>query len=103
MLLQVFDVFGKAPTDRIRPSDDKAPALGLSWANMLTARLLMSRTNESVVLPLHNTVTSSSEANKTTTRTYEATVRAMEVIFAPHLPNSVCRIILDEDGVKGQG
>ena len=28
-------------------------------------------------------------------------IRTMEVLFAPHLPSSVCKYIVDQDGVKG--
>jgi hypothetical protein len=109
--LQVSDFFGDTRSDRIRLSQDKTPALGLTWANTLTVRLMMSRTNESVTLPLGNsrespsrpsTSGSAAVAHQVSAKTYQATVRALEVAFAPHLPNSVCRIVIDEEGVKGR-
>lgn len=67
-----------------------APALGISWANLVTVRLMLSRTPH--IVP--NRSNSEHETSGTP-------VRAMEVIFAPHLPNSICHYIVDEDGVKG--
>lgn len=107
---QVSDVMNSAPWSDLlsRPAHGKTPALGISWSNMLIVRLMMSRTGQSVVLPLDETRAQNCDRALNSSpcdlavRTYEATVRAIEVIFAPHLPNSVCQIILDREGVKGR-
>ena len=31
----------------------------------------------------------------------DSVVRSMEVLFAPHLPSTVCHYIVDQEGVKG--
>jgi len=81
----------------------KIPALGLSWANAVTTRLMLSRTEQYVTIALHDSRTASAEQcnSSLSQRTYEANVRNLKVLFAPHLPNAVCRFIVDEDGVKG--
>ncbi len=65
------------------------PALGISWANLVTTRLMATRTNQSI-----NT---KQGANNST----EVNVRTLEVMFAPHLPNSLCYYIIDNTGVNG--
>jgi len=85
---------------------DKVPALGLSWSNAVTARLLLSRTEQYVTVALHDShdsnVASGDQSDLSVPRgTYQANVRNLRVLFAPHLPSSACRFIVDEDGVKG--
>lgn len=82
----------------------KVPALGLSWSNAVTTRLMLARTDHYVTLALHDNKAASPQPCKSSAnpRTYEANVRNLRALFAPHLPNSVlCRFIVDEDGVKG--
>ena len=91
----------------------KVPALGLCWANTLTTRLMLSRTEHYVTVALRDNQAASTQQcdskaastqqcnSSVTARTYQANVRNLEVLFAPYLPNSVCRFIVDEDGVKG--
>jgi len=89
---------------QVENGSGKVPALGLSWANALTTRLMLSRTDQYVTLALHDSsITVPAEPCKSSAvlRTYEANVRKLQVLFTPHLPNSVCRFIVDEDGVKG--
>ena len=69
------------------------PSLGICWANLVTCRLMLSRTNETV------TVRQRDDAGNVVS-CIEANVRNMEVMFAPHLPNTLCRYIIDHDGVK---
>ena len=71
-----------------------APALGISWANLVTVRLMLSRTQRAVNVP-------KSSITDKTVETYQSPIRAMEVTFAPHLPNTVCYYTIDEAGVKG--
>ena len=68
------------------------PALGLSWANLVTSQLLLQRTQQSVTIR---------DDSITAGGGYQANVRTMEVLFAPHLPNSICHFIVDSEGVKG--
>jgi len=81
----------------------KIPALGLSWANAVTTRLMLSRTDRYVTLASHDTKTSSTKQQDSSViaGTYQANVRNLRVLFAPHLPNSECHFIVDVDGVKG--
>ena len=81
----------------------KVPALGLSWANAVTTRLMLSRTDQYVTVALHDSKAASPEHDDSSVnpRTYQANVRNLKVLFAPHLPNSVCHFIVDEEGVKG--
>jgi len=88
---------------QVEHSSGKIPALGLSWANAVTTRLMLSRTEQYVTVALHDGMVAStkqcdSSANQ---RSYQANVRNLKVLFAPHLPNASCRFIVDEDGVKG--
>ena len=81
----------------------KVPALGLSWANAVTTRLMLLRTEQYVTVALHDSKAASEKQcdSSVNPRTYQANVRNLKVLFAPHLPNSVCRFIVDEDGIKG--
>lgn len=79
---------------------DKIPALGLSWANAVTTRLMMSRTEQYVTVAVQDSNAARSESS-VTPRTYQANVRKLRVLFAPHLPNTACHFIVDEEGVKG--
>jgi len=96
-----FNVGGKSGP--VEHDCGKVPALGLSWANSVTTRLMLSRTEQYVTVALRDSKDACPEqcSSMTTPRMYEANVRHVQVLFAPHLPNSVCRFIVDEDGVKG--
>jgi len=87
----------------VEQSSGKVPALGLSWANAVTTRLMLSRTEQYVTIALHDGEAASTKQcdSSVTPRTYQANVRNLKVLFAPHLPNSACQFIVDEDGVKG--
>lgn len=88
---------------QVERGSDKVPALGLSWANVVTTRLMLSRTEHYLTVALRESEVSSTEQRDppVNQRTYEANVRNLKVLFAPHLPNASCRFIVDEDGVKG--
>ncbi|KFP90935.1 PREDICTED: DNA repair protein XRCC3 [Apaloderma vittatum] len=64
------------------------PALGITWANQLLMRLMVSRVSQheppSGVVPHHT-----------------GSVRTLRVIFAPHLPSSSCYYTVKLEGVKG--
>lgn len=89
--------------NQVESSNDKIPALGLSWANAVTTRLILSRTEQYVTIALHDSRDASAQQHNSSVSlgTYEANVRNLRVLFAPHLPNASCRFIVDEDGVKG--
>jgi len=88
---------------KMEQSYGKVPALGLSWANAVTTRVMLSRTEHNVTVALHESKAASTKQRDSSVapRTYEANVRHLSVLFAPHLPSSRCRFIVDEDGVKG--
>ncbi|XP_075048620.1 DNA repair protein XRCC3 [Mixophyes fleayi] len=60
------------------------PALGISWSNQLLMRLMVSRTQRTAPPPHTGSI-----------------LRTMEVIFAPHIPQSTCYYVIDMEGVKG--
>ncbi len=84
-----FQVSANMGTTSAAPSGHKVtPSLGIAWANLVNTRLMTSRTNRSIQPA---TGDHSSEVN----------VRTLEVMFSPHLPNSLCYYIIDQTGVKG--
>jgi hypothetical protein len=73
-----------------KKSDMKQPpvaALGLAWANMVTTRLQLSRTAQTVPDPHQPTLA--------------VLVRTAKVVFAPYLPNDTCHFIVTRAGVFG--
>lgn len=65
-----------------------SPALGITWANQLLMRLMVSRTPQPERPPgvvSHHT----------------GSVRTLRVLFAPHLPPSSCYYTVKVEGVKG--
>ncbi|KAM6335618.1 DNA repair protein XRCC3 isoform 2-T2 [Podargus strigoides] len=65
-----------------------SPALGITWANQLLMRVVVSRGAQPEQVPgvvSHRT----------------GTVRTLRVVFAPHLPPSYCYYIVKLEGVKG--
>ncbi|NWZ62739.1 XRCC3 protein, partial [Acrocephalus arundinaceus] len=64
------------------------PALGITWANQLLMRLMVSR----VSLPRHSPGAASHCAGS---------MRTLNVIFAPHLPPSFCYYTVQLEGVRG--
>ncbi|XP_066468392.1 DNA repair protein XRCC3 [Tiliqua scincoides] len=66
-----------------------APALGITWSNQLFMRLMTSRTSylEEAIggAPHHG----------------RGVLRTLSVIFAPHLPQSLCYYTVNLEGVKG--
>ncbi|CAH1792516.1 unnamed protein product [Owenia fusiformis] len=70
------------------------PALGLTWSNLVTTRIVLSRTP-------HTLTVGHSDNSGDCIEKYETPVRAMEIIFDSHLPNNVCHYVIDQEGVKG--
>ncbi|XP_072346150.1 DNA repair protein XRCC3 isoform X1 [Scyliorhinus torazame] len=68
------------------------PALGLTWSNQLLMRLMVSRTQFCVegAFPGDESALSSGIVQ-----------RRMEIIFAPHLPQSFCNYMICTEGVRG--
>lgn len=66
------------------------PALGLSWANLVTTRLMISKTNKSFRV-------NKNLNGKLETREYN--IRKMEVISCPWLPKASCNYLVTEDGL----
>ncbi|NXX45641.1 XRCC3 protein, partial [Tricholaema leucomelas] len=64
------------------------PALGITWANQLLMRLMVSR----VLQP---------EQSSETASHHTGSVRTLRVVFAPHLPPSFCYYTVKLEGVKG--
>ncbi|NXQ88757.1 XRCC3 protein, partial [Nyctibius grandis] len=65
-----------------------SPALGITWANQLLMRLMVSRISQ----PEQS---SGAAAHRT------GSVRTLRVVFAPHLPPSSCYYAVKLEGVKG--
>ncbi|XP_077238313.1 homolog of X-ray repair cross complementing 3 (XRCC3) [Tasmannia lanceolata] len=63
------------------------PALGVSWANCVNSRLFLSRRDEIV----------NGDSGGGGTR------RKLQVVFAPHLPESSCEFVIVREGVFGVG
>nr|XP_045011283.1 DNA repair protein XRCC3 isoform X2 [Jaculus jaculus] len=62
-----------------------SPALGITWANQLLMRVMVSRVREEdATLGLPN-----------------GPARTLRVLFAPHLPPSSCCYTVNEEGVRG--
>ncbi|NXF97349.1 XRCC3 protein, partial [Eubucco bourcierii] len=64
------------------------PALGITWANQLLMRLMVSR----VLQP---------EQSAGAAPHHTGSVRTLRVVFAPHLPPSFCYYAVKLEGVKG--
>ncbi|KAL5721061.1 hypothetical protein ACHQM5_013667 [Ranunculus cassubicifolius] len=64
------------------------PALGLSWANCVNTRLFLSRNDESA-------------GEETESIGCVKTRRKLHVLFAPHLPESSCEVVILREGVFG--
>lgn len=91
------------------------PALGLSWANLVTTRLMLIRTNSYIksnktVLCNKNrdkssqwdaSHTSKSEGNCKTKTAVEYNVRLLEVVFCPWLGQESCSFVVTEKGIEG--
>jgi len=71
-------------------SSELIPALGLSWSNHVNTRIMLSRTNRSVLVQ-----------QDSAERPLETIVRNMEILFAPHLPNILVPYVVDHEGMKG--
>ena len=81
-------------TDSMQKNEQKQiPALGLTWANQIMSRIMLSKTSQSVILP-HNTIDGRVIGG------IETTVRRLETVFAPHLPKQAIHYVIDQEGIK---
>lgn len=82
-----------------------APALGLTWANIITTRFVLSRLDRTITMTEDMTGNGSNnnnhDSNPAKRRVWEATLRAIEVSLSPDLPNVRCDVIIDKFGFKG--
>ncbi|XP_021257713.1 DNA repair protein XRCC3 isoform X1 [Numida meleagris] len=87
---QVTDAVSEA--EAVQCGDSSAsrvfPALGITWANQLLMRLMVSRVPQPEPLP-------------GAVSHLPASVRTLRVVFAPHLPPSFCCYTVKLEGVKG--
>ncbi|KAK9931754.1 hypothetical protein M0R45_019018 [Rubus argutus] len=67
------------------------PALGLAWSNCVNSRFFLSR-NEEIVRR---------ENNGSEDDLCRQTKRRLDVVFAPHLPQSSCEFVITKQGVFG--
>lgn len=92
------------------------PALGLSWANLVTTRLMLTRTNSYVrvhkTMPSNknkdksskwggnNTSESEGDSSNRTTTAVECNVRLLEVVFCPWLAQKSRSFVVTEKGIE---
>lgn len=69
------------------------PALGLAWSNQITCRLSLSRTNREVDIPRII-------LNESLIGGFPTSIRILEVVFAPNLPNLSLMYVIDQEGIK---
>ncbi|XP_072125997.1 DNA repair protein XRCC3 [Mobula birostris] len=69
------------------------PTLGLTWSNQLLMRLMVSRTQNYIEGKLPDGSVCDSNTG--------TVLRRMEIIFAPHLPQTFCNYIINKEGVRG--
>ncbi|XP_047494550.1 DNA repair protein XRCC3-like [Penaeus chinensis] len=85
---------------------DITPALGLSWSNLITTRLLLRRTNFTVkaqqAVPPHPKMHSSTDRKSETRRNtaVEYRLRKLEIVFCPWLERKTTTFMVTEKGVE---
>lgn len=73
-------------TASFNDTDSVLPSLGLAWSNMVTSRLWLKKTKETIS---HNVPMLEQNVH----------IRELIVIFAPYLPNSVTKFIITPSGI----
>ncbi|GFO17153.1 DNA repair protein xrcc3 [Plakobranchus ocellatus] len=71
------------------------PALGLTWANQVTCRVMMSRVESSEAVE-------DQQPNHTIAKNFP-TYRQLSVLFAPHLAPARIKVYIDDTGMHGIG
>lgn len=74
-------------------SNSVTPCLGLTWSNLITVRLMLSRSSG------YNAVTH--DVEQVAQLQEDCPRRDLKVVFAPHLPNITCSFTVDSSGVHG--
>lgn len=72
-------------------SDNCLPSLGLAWSNMVSTRLSIRKTSETIDIKEESDLIQEKYSN----------VREMSVVFAPHLSNKSARFIITPAGIVG--
>ncbi|XP_074765408.1 DNA repair protein XRCC3 isoform X2 [Athene noctua] len=85
---QVTDAVSESEAAQCSLGSRVCPALGITWANQLLMRLMVSRVPQPAP--------SSGVVSHPT-----GSVRTLRVVFAPHLPSSSCCYTVKLEGVKG--
>ena len=70
---------------------DYTPALGLTWGNYMTSRLLISNTNT-----FHDVPSEDNEGNKNT----PARIRLIQIIKCPWMSRLKLQFVITKDGVR---
>ena len=79
-------------------SGDVVPTLGLSWANLVTTRLMVSRTHAYVTAePGQATTPAQKHSNK---MVLKYNIRELEVVFCPWLDRKSCRFVVTNKGIE---
>ncbi|KAL7641634.1 UNVERIFIED_CONTAM: hypothetical protein RMT77_007507 [Armadillidium vulgare] len=79
--------------------DDLVPALGLSWTNLVTTRIMLR--NTSFVLQQNSSEESSKDQIvPKSIRVPEIRVRSLDILFCPWLPRKSSPFIVTEEGIK---
>ncbi|XP_062589034.1 DNA repair protein XRCC3-like [Saccostrea cucullata] len=71
----------------------KVPALGLAWSNQVTSRLSLARTSRELDLPR-------TMLNGAVVGGFSTSIRTLDIVFAPNLPNLTIMYVIDQEGIK---
>lgn len=73
------------------------PTLGLSWSNLVTTRLMISRTDSFIP----GTAEVSKSAQKASRKTVvEYNIRQLEIVFCPWKERKSCRFVVTSKGIE---
>ena len=95
-LLQVTSVIGN--NNLYGHSGNVIPTLGLTWANLVTTRLMIGRTDSYMQA---EQTEDSRQVNKSSSKTLvEYNIRELEVIFCPWLRKKSCPFVVTSKGIE---
>lgn len=77
-------------------TDNVLPTLGLAWSNMVSTRLCLKKTNQTI----HISQLSLESKEKCKSTEPSAVVRKLSVMFAPDLSNSAVKFIITSTGIQ---
>lgn len=69
------------------------PTLGLTWANLVTTRLMISRTESSISGKTEG-------GSKLAQKVVEYAIRQLEVIFCPWMERKSCHFVVTSKGIE---